>query len=84
MQKSKLSTYQPINLSRVYTLLDRVKGVQTVQSIKVHTKVGGDYSEFDYDIEGATKNNIVFPSLDPMVFEVKYLNKDIQGRVTTL
>ena len=80
----KWAINQPINLSRVFTLLDRVKGVQSVQSIKVHSKVGGDYSEFDYDIEGATKNNIIFPSLDPMVFEVKYLNKDIQGRVTTL
>ena len=80
----KWSINQPINLSRVYTLLDRVKGVQTVQSVKLNTKVGGNYSEFDYDIEGATKNNIVYPSLDPMVFEVKYPNTDIQGRVTTL
>ena len=80
----KWTINQPVNLSRVYTLLDRVKGVQTVQSIKLNTKVGGDYSEFDYDIEGATKNNIVYPSLDPMIFEVKFPNKDIQGRVTTL
>lgn len=80
----KWTINQPINLSRVYTLLDRVKGVQTVQSVKLNTKVGGDYSEFDYDIEGATKNNIVYPSLDPMIFEVKFPNQDIQGRVTTL
>ena len=29
-------------------------------------------------------NNVVYPSLDPMIFEVKYPNNDIQGRVTTL
>ena len=78
------SINQPVNLSRVYTLLDKVKGVQTVQNVKLNTKVGGNYSEYDYDIEGATKNNIVYPSLDPMIFEVKYPNTDIQGRVTTL
>lgn len=80
----KWSINQPINLSTVYTLLDRVKGVQTVQNVKIESKFGGVYSNFDYDIKGATKNNIVYPSLDPMIFEVKYPNNDIQGRVTTL
>lgn len=80
----KWSINQPVNLSSIYTLLDRVKGVQTVQSVKLETKVGGNYSSFDYDIEGATRSNIVYPSLDPMIFELKYPNIDIQGRVTTL
>ena len=80
----KWSVNQPINLSSIYTLLDKVKGVQTVQNIKLKTKLGENYSEFDYDIEGATKNNTVYPSLDPMIFEVKYPNSDIKGRVTTL
>ena len=71
-------------LSSIYTLLDKVKGVQTVQNIKIESIVGENYSEFDYDIQGATKNNIVYPSLDPMIFEVKYPNTDIQGRITTL
>ncbi len=78
------SINQPINLSTMFTLLDRVKGVQTVQDIKIESKVGGNYSTFDYDIKGATKSNIVYPSLDPMIFEVKFPNSDIQGRVTTL
>ena len=75
---------QPINLSTVYTLLDRIKGVQTVQNIKITTKTGGSYSEYDYDIPGAMKDNIIFPSLDPMIFELKYPDNDIQGRITTL
>jgi hypothetical protein len=78
------SINQPINLSSIYTLLDRVKGVQTVQNVSLETKVGENYSRFDYDIKGATKSNIVYPSLDPMIFELKYPNIDIQGRVTTL
>ena len=78
------SINQPINISSIYTILDKVKGVQTVQDIKVKTKVGGTYSKYDYDIEGATRNNVVYPSLDPMIFELRYPATDIQGRITTL
>jgi len=80
----KWAINQPINLSTIYTLLDRIKGVQTVQDVRVESKVNGNYSTYDYDIKGATMNNVVYPSLDPMIFEVKYPNNDIQGRVTTL
>ena len=78
------SINQPINLSRLYTLLDRVKGVQTVKNIIVYNKAGGKYSLNEYDVQGATKENIVYPSYDPSIFEVKYPNDDIEGRVTTL
>ena len=75
---------QPINLSTVYTLLDQVKGVQTVKNVRIGNKVGGRYSEFGYDTAGATKDNIVYPSYDPCIFELKYPDTDIEGRVTTL
>lgn len=75
---------QPINLSKIYTALDKVKGVQTVQNIEIVNKAGGNYSSFGYDIKGATRNNIVYPSYDPCIFEVKFPEQDIKGRVTTL
>ena len=81
---TKWNINQPINLSSIYTLLDQEKGVQTVQRVRVLNKAGGDYSEYAYDVEGATKSNIVYPSYDPMIFEVKYLDRDIKGRITTL
>ena len=80
----KWSINQPINLSKIYTLLDRVKGVQTVQKVEIYNKAGGDYSQYAYDVTGATKNNIVYPSYDPCIFEVKYPSVDIEGRITTL
>lgn len=80
----KWSINQPINLSALYTLLDRVKGVQAVQNIEVVNKVGGSYSQYAYDIKGATRNNIVYPSYDPCIFEVKFPNTDIEGRITSL
>lgn len=81
---TKWNINQPINLSSIYTLLDQEKGVQTVQKVKIVNKVGGDYSQYSYDIDGATKNNIVYPSYDPMIFEVKFPSTDIKGRITTL
>ena len=80
----KWSINQPINLSSIYTLLDKVKGVQTVKNVRIENKTGGIYSEYGYDTEGATKDNIVYPSFDPSIFEVKYPNSDIEGRVTAL
>ena len=41
----------------------------------------GGYSGNVYDIKGATKNGVVYPSLDPSIFELKYPNIDIEGRV---
>ena len=80
---TKLSINQPINLSKIYTLLDKVKGVQTVQNVEVFNKAGGSYSEYGYDVKGATKNNIVYPSYDPCIFEIKYPDTDIEGRIVT-
>ena len=73
-----------INLAELYTLLDRIKGVQTVKNIKITNKAGGDYSAFAYDTESATKDQIVYPSLDSSCFEVKFPDTDIKGRVTTI
>jgi hypothetical protein len=80
----KWSINQPINVSKLYTLLDRVKGVQTVQKIEIENKTGGAYSQYAYDVKGATRNNIVYPSYDPSIFEVKFPDSDITGRITSL
>jgi hypothetical protein len=80
----KWSINQPINLSKISSALDRVKGVETVQKLEVVNKAGGVYAQYAYDVKGATKNNIVFPSYDPSIFEVKYPDLDIKGRVTVM
>jgi len=74
---------QPIILKNIFTLLDQIQGVQTVKTIQITNKVDSNlgYSDFAYDITAATDNNVIYPSLDPMIFEVKYPNTDIQGRV---
>jgi hypothetical protein len=75
---------EPIILRDVYAQLDSVQGVQTVKNIEFSNKVGGSYSNYRYDIKGATINNVIYPSIDPMVFEVKYPNSDIKGKVVNL
>ena len=81
---TKWTINQPIDISTLYTLLDKIKGVQTVQKVEIQNKVGGIYSQYAYDIKGATRNNVVYPSYDPMIFEIKYPTTDIKGRITTL
>lgn len=78
------SINQPIELSRLYTAIDRVKGVQSAENIKITNKVGGSYSSVAYDVEGALRKSTVYPSFDPMIFEVKFPDRDIVGRVTTI
>ena len=76
---------QPIILSEIYTAIDKVAGVQTVQKVNISNVTGtsNGYSQYSYDISAATLNGVIYPSLDPSIFEVKYLDTDIQGRVVT-
>ncbi len=71
---------QPINLSSLELEIAKVDGVQSVSEIKIKnlTDVDGSYSQYSYNIEEATRNKIIYPSMDPSVFEVKYPTKDIK------
>ena len=77
---------QPIIIPELKILLDKIEGVQTVKNLKIDNLAGEalGYSEYAYDVVGATINDVVYPSIDPMVFEVKYPNTDIKGRVVPL
>lgn len=73
---------KPINISELELILANVEGVMSVPSVKISNLCGGDgnYSPNKYNIDEATRGKIVYPSLDPCIFEVKYPNKDIKGR----
>jgi hypothetical protein len=77
---------QPIIIGDLYTLIDKVDGVQSVKSVNIINKSGevDGYSKYSYDISAGTLNGVIYPSLDPSIFEVKFPNTDIQGRVTTI
>jgi hypothetical protein len=77
---------QPIILRDISVLIDNIEGVQTVNKVNITNKAGttSGYSQYAYDIAGATQKNIIYPSLDPSIFELKYPNTDIKGRVVTI
>lgn len=77
------SINEPIILPKIATELDKVEGVQTVKSLRIFNlfdKESG-YSGNIYDIKGATREGVVYPSQDPCIFEVKNLDTDIKGRI---
>ena len=74
---------QPINYSDIFNLLITTRGVQTVtnvQCMNVFDSTLG-YSGIAYNILDATKSGIVYPSLDPMIFEVRFPDDNIKGRI---
>ena len=75
---------EPIILKDLFIMLDKIDGVQTVKTINISNQVGGLYSSYAYDISGATRDNVIYPSVDPMIFEVKFPDTDIKGRVVSL
>lgn len=77
---------QPIFIKDLFIRLDRIEGVQTVKDIKIvnKTETTLGYSQYAYDINAATQNQVIYPSLDPSIFEIRYPNEDIKGRVVPL
>jgi len=75
---------QPIIISDIVGTLLQVNGVQSVTKFEIINKqdsTGTTYSQYTYDISGATRQGNIYPSIDPSIFEVRYPDTDIQGRV---
>jgi hypothetical protein len=84
---------QPIVLSDIAYELSLIDGVATVVppkennpnnlSILIKNKytLADGYSGNFYDIDSGMIEGILYPALDPSIFEVKYPNSDIQGKV---
>ena len=77
---------EPIMLKDISILLDKVEGVQTVANVVLKNIAGTSkgYSQYSYDLKAATNQGVIYPSIDPMVFELKYPRTDIVGRVIPL
>jgi hypothetical protein len=76
---------QPIIISEIFSILVNIDGVQTVKSLNIKNLYDSElgYSDIAYSIPVATRNGIVYPSIDPSIFEVKYPDNDIKGRIAT-
>ena len=69
-----------INISELELIVANVDGVSSVPKLKIVNKCGGQYADNSYNVEAAIKDKILYPSLDPSVFEIKYPDSDIKGR----
>ena len=74
---------QPILIADLQRELFLVEGVSNIPALEIVNKYDTElsYSGNVYNIQEATRDNIVYPSLDPSIFELKFPNTDIQGRV---
>jgi len=76
---------QPIYINDIYSKLLAVRGVQNILSIKIENLFDETlgYQTNVYDINVATINNIIYPSMDPCIFECRFPDNDISGRCIT-
>ena len=84
---------QPIVLSDIAYVLSLTDGVASVvpptdnneskQIVVIENKhsITDGYSGNIYDLQSAVKDGVIYPSLDPSIFELKYPDTDIEGRV---
>ena len=66
-------------------LIGGVDGVQTITNLNF-TNISGTaqgYSQYKYGFTKATREGVIYPSMDPSIFELKSPNTDINGRVIT-
>jgi CMP-N-acetylneuraminic acid synthetase len=75
--------YQISTCDGVVSLVPPAENNPNKELIVIENKYlsGEGYSGNTYDMISATKDGIVYPSLDPSIFELKFPNTDIEGRV---
>jgi hypothetical protein len=73
----------PIIISKLRTELDKVSGVQTVKDVKFvnYFDLNAGYSGNVYDVDLALKNGVLYPPVDISIFQIKYPQRDIRGRI---
>jgi hypothetical protein len=80
---NKWNIGQPIILADIIYNIGLVDGVQTVRDVRITNKYqfkdGSGYQNYRYDISEATINGVIYSSLDPSIFELKYPTNDIIG-----
>lgn len=87
IQNIQINSY--INLVQIRNIIMQIPGVSNLNTLNVVNKTGTTtvgtttytYSNVYYSIYNATQNQIIYPSIDPSIFQVKYPDYDIVGTV---
>ena len=93
LSPKKWQINQPIIISDIAYQISLVNGVASVvppvednpekSMVVIENLYDGDagYNTNVYDLDAATKDGVIYPSLDPCIFEIKFPDNDIEGRV---
>lgn len=86
MDNDKRQINEPLIISNLTSILDRVEGVQSIHNIEFTNLIdrNSGYSGNVYDIKTATRGGIIYPPVDSSIWEVKYLKSDIKVRAIDL
>jgi hypothetical protein len=76
---------QPIIIAEIQDLIIGTQGVQSLSSLEFINLNGtlSGYSQYSYNFEYANRDGVIYPSMDPSIFEIKKPNTDIIGKITT-
>ena len=76
---------QPILKYDIINIISNVKGVQSLMGVAYKNLYDSDkgYSGNIYDLTTADRKGVIFPSLDPSIFEIKFPDTDIIGQVVS-
>jgi len=82
----RMQINQPIIFADIYTELASLIGIQSIIKLQVYNLWDDQdgYSGNVYDVKHATRDGVIYPSLDPSIFEVKYPDSDIKARVVSI
>ena len=75
---------QPISISDLTYEIGLIEGVQSVVDVELvniwDENLG--YSGNVYDMDEALRKKVLYPSMDPSIFEIRFPNQDIKGTIT--
>jgi hypothetical protein len=83
---SKWNIGQPIIIADLISQINMIEGVRIVRDLQIFNKYqfkdGVGYQNYRYDIDEATVDGVIYTSLDPSIFELKYPQTDIIGNAS--
>ena len=71
---------EPVYVSSIYNIINKVDGVSDVKKVKVFNKSGGNYSASSVDFDDLiSRDGTFYKAPKNVIFELKNINSDIRG-----
>ena len=71
---------EPIYLSNLYNIINKVDGVSDVKKVKIYNKSGGVYSASSVNFDDLlSRDGTFYKAPKNVIFELKFVNADIRG-----